>query len=98
MSTTNKSRLEALAIEVIYRIFDYLDAETILFSLRCVSKQLYSVAITYNRYELDFRYMLKSDLPVIARIINPENVVSITLSDELRTKNQIKLFFFSLSY
>ncbi|CAM4908410.1 unnamed protein product [Rotaria socialis] len=93
MSTTNKSHLAALPIEVIYQIFDYLDVETILFSIRCVSKQLYSVATTYNRYELDFRYIFQSDLPVIARIINPENVVSITISDELCANNQVNLFF-----
>ncbi|CAF3760538.1 unnamed protein product [Rotaria sp. Silwood1] len=93
MSATNKSHFEALPIEIIHRIFNYLDVETILFSIRCTSKQLYYVANTYDRYELDFRYMFKSDLPVIARIINPKNIVSITLSDELQTNNQIELFF-----
>ncbi|CAF4457327.1 unnamed protein product [Rotaria sp. Silwood2] len=93
MSATNKSHFEALPIEIIHRIFNYLDVETILFSIRCMSKQFYYAANIYDRYELNFLYMFKSDLPVIARIINPKNIISITLSDELQTNNQIELFF-----
>ncbi|CAF1382782.1 unnamed protein product, partial [Rotaria sordida] len=48
--------------------------------------------IAYNRYELDFRFMSKSDLYLMAHIIDPKNVISLTLSDERQTPDQIQLF------
>ncbi|CAF1479182.1 unnamed protein product [Rotaria magnacalcarata] len=92
MSTEKKSNLETLPVEPIHRIFDALDSETILFSIRFVYKRLYSSADVYNQYKLDFRYLSKSDLPLLARIIDPKNVVSLMISDEIETYGQIGLF------
>lgn len=95
MSITNDSFLEALPIEILYRIYDELDAETILFSMRCVSKKFYLITSNYDRYELDFCYVSRSSIPAMARLIDPKNVISLKLSDEERTNGQIELF---LSY
>jgi len=92
MSAKKKSFLETLPVEVVHRIFDHLNTETIVFSIRCVCKRLYSITNTYDRFDLDFRYMSKSDLPLIARIIDPKNIISLTLSDEIQTPGQIRSF------
>lgn len=93
MSTTRRSFLLSLPVELIHRIFDYIDTETIVFVIRFVCKQLYSTANTYDRYKLDFRHMFRSDLPLLGRIINPKNVTSLILSDKLHTNDQINFFF-----
>lgn len=92
MSTANKSGLETLPVELVHRIFDELDSETIIFSLRCVSKQLYSFVNTYDRYKFDFRYMSMSNMIAIARLIHPSNVISVILSDGIHKCGQIRLF------
>ncbi|CAF1267157.1 unnamed protein product [Rotaria sp. Silwood1] len=92
MPTKNKSSLLTLPIELIHRIFDHIDTETIIFAIRRVCKQLYSIVNIYDRYELDFRYMFRSDLSLIAHIINPENVTSLILSNAIHTSDQIDLF------
>ncbi|CAF1366845.1 unnamed protein product, partial [Rotaria sordida] len=92
MATIKKSYLETLPAEVLHRIYDELDAETILFSIRCVSKRLYSITNNYNRYRLDFHYMSISNIRVMARIIDPKNVISLTLSDEEESYGEISLF------
>ncbi|CAF3370408.1 unnamed protein product [Rotaria socialis] len=89
-----KDQFEYGVIELVHRIFDQLDAHTILYSIRCVCKRLHSIASIYNRYELDFRFMSKSDLPVMAHIIDPKNIISLTLADGIRTRCQIRLFRF----
>lgn len=93
----NKTLLPALPVELIHKIFDYVDTETIIFVIRCVCKQLYSIANIYDRYELDFRYMFRSDLSLLSRIINPRNVTSLVLSNELQTSNQINFFLSQFS-
>ncbi|CAF2152162.1 unnamed protein product [Rotaria magnacalcarata] len=92
MFTKTESYLQVLPIELIHRIFDHLDAETIIFSIRRVSKRFYTIANTCNRYQLDFRYAFKYDLNIIARIVDLKNVISLTLSDEDEASEQISLF------
>ncbi|CAF3597689.1 unnamed protein product [Rotaria sp. Silwood1] len=96
MSTRTQSNFETLPIELVHRIFDEIPADTIALSIRCVCKWLYSIVNAYNRYEVDFRYVSKSDLPLMARIIDPKNIISLTLSNELlnevNTQNQIPSF------
>lgn len=92
MAATKKSYLETLPVEVIHRIYDELDVDTILFSVRPVCKKLYSTANAYNRYQLDFSYISRSDFHIISRVIDPKNVISLTLVNNLYTFHQIQLF------
>ncbi|CAF3018660.1 unnamed protein product [Rotaria socialis] len=80
MSTKAQVHFQLLPVELVHKIFDYLNAEAIVFSMRLVCKQLYSIVNAYNRYELDFRYISKSDLPLLARIIDPDAIISLKLS------------------
>lgn len=93
MSTEMKSNFQNLPVELIHRIFDYIDAETIIFSIRYACKRLYSIVNTYDRYELDFRFISGSDIPLMKRIIGPKNIISIILSNEKRTRNTCRVFF-----
>jgi hypothetical protein len=91
MSTERIPSLETLPIELVYRIIDNLDIETIL-SLRYVCQQLYSIANTYNRYELDLKFISKYHFTLICRTIRPENVIALILSDDDTTTGQISSF------
>ncbi|CAF3585627.1 unnamed protein product [Rotaria sp. Silwood1] len=92
MSVKRESYLQILPIELVHRIFDYLNVETIVFSIRSLCKWFYSIANAYDCYKLDFRYMSKSDLLLMVRIIDPKNVISLILSDEKKSRNQIRFF------
>ena len=89
---TEMCSLHILPVEIIHRIFDHFDGQTILLSVRYVCKRLYTITDSYNRYELDFSYISKSDFHLIHRIIDPKNVISLTLSDGNKTPDQIGLF------
>ncbi|CAF1271955.1 unnamed protein product [Rotaria sordida] len=91
MSNELKSSLETLPIELIYRIFDNLNLETIL-SFRYVCQRFYSITNTYNRYKFDLKLISKYHFDLICRIIHPENVISLTLSDDDMTPGQISSF------
>jgi len=89
----SNSYLSILPVEILYRIFDNLDIETIICSIRYVCKQLYLTTNTYNRYRFDFQYQSKRNLQFICQLIPFENVISLTLSNQDRTYGQIELFF-----
>ncbi|CAF3384278.1 unnamed protein product [Rotaria sp. Silwood2] len=92
MTAITKSYLEILPAEIIHRIYDELDAETILFSVRCVCRGLHSTTNEYNRYRFNFRYMSRSDFRIIPRLIDPKNIISLTLMNSLYNFGQIRLF------
>ena len=95
METTGKIKppsIDSLPTEILHRILDYVDGQTILTSFRYVSKKLEGITNTYNRYELDFISISKTNFRLICRTIQPENVISLNLSDDDKTFGQIGLF------
>ena len=78
--------LITLPTELLHRICDFLDTETIVLSVRHVCIQLFNVTETYNRYKIRFSSMPKIN---ICRIIPAENVVSLDFGKE---KSTIELF------
>jgi hypothetical protein len=81
-----------LPVELLHRIFDNLDAQTIALSVRSVSRLFRSVVNSYDRYVWDFKSISKSNFYVLCRLIQPQNVVTLTLSNGDRTTDQIALF------
>jgi len=86
------SSLYTLPIELLHRIIDYVDTETIFFSFRNVCKYFYTIINSYNQYKLDFRSMTKPAFHWISHFIQPENVISLVISNEHKTPGQINLF------
>ncbi|CAF1517748.1 unnamed protein product [Rotaria sp. Silwood1] len=74
--------------ELLYRICDFLDSETLLLSFRNVCIKLYTIANTYNRYKICLRSMSKIN---ICQLIRPENVVSLDFWARNNTINWIEL-------
>ncbi len=85
--------LFSLPVELIYSIFDHLDVQTILRSVRLVSRQFYALTNTYDRLELNFVSIPKSSLRFISRIIRFENVTSLIVSFNDQTSSKIDCFY-----
>ncbi|CAF3869494.1 unnamed protein product [Rotaria sp. Silwood1] len=84
--------IERLPTEILHQIFDYIDAETILLSIRRVCRQWMAWTNTYNRYGLNLNSISKQNFPLICRLIQPENVISLTLADNNPHADQTDLF------
>ena len=82
----------ALPVELLHRILDHVDSGTVFLSFRNVCQYFHTVIDSYNQHKLDFRAITKSAFHRIPRSIQPENVVSLTLSNDHRTAGQITLF------
>ncbi|CAF3860427.1 unnamed protein product [Rotaria magnacalcarata] len=65
-----------LPVELLHRIFDYLEAQAI-WSVRRVCKQLYSITSTYDRFHLNVNSQSKRLLKLFSRWISPECIVSL---------------------
>jgi hypothetical protein len=86
------SIFDTLPVEILYRIFDNLDLQTILLSVRYVCKRFYLTTHSYDRYNFNFESISRPHFYFICQFIPFENVISLTLSDEDQTHGQIQLF------
>jgi hypothetical protein len=60
------SSMETLPVEVLHRIFDNLDTETIFVSIRPLSRLFRSVVNTYHQYNLNMKLISKSNFHLIS--------------------------------
>ncbi|CAF1369931.1 unnamed protein product [Rotaria sordida] len=95
MSNNINPSIQILPVEIFHRIFDSLDVQTILFSIRPVNQLFRALVNSYDRYNLDFKSISKSNFHLLCRSINPQNVISLKLCDDEYTPNQIALFISS---
>jgi hypothetical protein len=95
MSISGDSLLVTLPVEILYYIFDRLDAQTIFLSVRNTCRQLRTVANRYDKFNLNFKSISKPDFYFLCNRIDPQDVTSLTLSHDVETIDQIDLF---LSY
>lgn len=92
MTSDTATSLDLLPVELLYRIFDDLDAETILLSIRYVCKRFYGITQHYNRYTLNCQAMDKTKFNSIGNVTAPNNVTGLILSNDDQTPGQIELF------
>ena len=84
---------DRLPVEILYNLFTYFGAHEILFTFSNVSSHVDAVLLTYSDYQLDFKAILKSHFDLICKHIRPDQVISLTVSDETDTPGQSALFF-----
>ncbi len=79
--------------DVLHQIFQYIDIQTILYSIRLTCKRLQAIVKTYNKFKIDFFHFAESHLDFIRDFIQPENVTSLTLTNRKRNQlSQMDLF------
>ena len=81
ISTIFDSSILQIPMEVFHLIFDYLDAQTILNSLGLILQEFHQIVISYNRLKFDFSTLSKSRWKSLPQLIQPQNVIAISLSN-----------------
>ncbi|CAF3649346.1 unnamed protein product [Adineta steineri] len=84
------SILEIFPTEILFEIFDYLTTYDIFYSLNNLNKQINDIIQLYP-LNLNFQQISRSKFDFICRYIKPEQVISISFSDEIMP-NQVELF------
>ena len=84
--------MEKLPVEIVHRIFDHLDIETIFFSLRPVSRSFRSIVLNYNRWDFHLKISSKVQFDVLCQLLPPENIRSLTLYNNEHIPDQISSF------
>ena len=90
MSTAS---LLSLPVEILYCIFDHIDASSICHSVRRVCRLLYYTSKTYNRYQLNLTSISTFDLQIFSRLIEPESIISLAINNSIYQLDSINPLF-----
>lgn len=84
--------LDIFPVELLHNIFSYFSSHEILRTFSDVSPYLDAVLLAYPCYRVNFKSIRRTDFDLICQRISPNQVISLTLSDDKNTPGQIQLF------
>ena len=90
--------LDFLPIELLHNLFAYFVTNEVLFSFSDVSEYLNGAVLSYVTRHPNFKSIRRSFFDVICCHLIPEQVISLTLSDNDDTPAQSELFFSRFSF
>ena len=93
MMSTSCYFFDQLPIELLHNLFDYFRAHEILITFTGLSDRVNEILRSYSNYKLAFKSIRKADFDLICRWIEPEQVMFLTLCDDVDTLGQSELFF-----
>jgi hypothetical protein len=85
--------LDVLPVEILHVLFTYFLAHEILLTFSDVSDYINDILCTYPTWQLNFQSIRRDHFDLICHRIQPEKVISLTLSDDIDTPGQSELFF-----
>lgn len=89
---TRQCLLDLLPVELLHTLFTYFWAHEILFTFYNVTDYIDAVLLSYASYRLDFTGTQKLDFDFICDHILPDQVISLTLSDNNDTFGLSEIF------
>ncbi|CAF3814433.1 unnamed protein product [Rotaria sordida] len=84
---------DRLPVELLYMIFQFMSNCDVIWSFFDVSPYLNAVLNNYNWHKLNFKSISKIHFDFICNHLNLHKIISLTLSDDLKTPGQVQLFF-----
>jgi hypothetical protein len=89
---THYSQFDLLSVKILHTLFTYFLAHEILFSFSGVSDHVDTILLSYFAHRLDLKSIRRADFDFLLHRIRPEQVISLTLSDDNDTPGQTELF------
>lgn len=88
----SQASLISLPIELLHRVFDFVDAQTILLNIANVCQQLNFVSASYNRLKLKYDSSSHYNFKQISRLVCFDNVISLSIKNDHISNNRINRF------
>jgi hypothetical protein len=85
--------LDRLPVELIFDVFTFLTAAEILHSFHNFSRYLRKCIRSYQQYKINFKAINKREFDRICSAIRPDQIMTLTISDDEETPGQMDLFF-----
>ncbi|UJR24550.1 hypothetical protein I4U23_005925 [Adineta vaga] len=90
---SHQRNFKTLPVEIFHILFDYFSTQEILRTFLNISDYLNAVLNGYSNWSLNFKSISRDEFDFICHQIQPEKVISLTISDDCDTPGQSELFF-----
>ncbi len=80
-------------VELVHNLFTYFWSDEILYSFFNINDHLNAIILSYYSHKINFQSIGKRHFDILCRLIRPDQLISLTLSDDDGTPDQSKLFF-----
>jgi hypothetical protein len=88
----NSFQLDNLPVELIHYLLSYFSAHEIFYTFINVTSYINAVLAAYSNYKVNFKSITKTNFDLTCQHIIPDQVISLTLSDDEETPGLIELF------
>jgi hypothetical protein len=88
----NTCRLDNLPVELIHHLLSYFSANEIFYTFTNVTSYIDAVLLAYSNYKVNFKSITKTNFHLTCQHIIPDQVISLTLSDDEETPGLLQLF------
>ncbi|CAF3641448.1 unnamed protein product [Adineta steineri] len=85
--------LDRLPVEILHMIFEFMSNSDVLWSFYNISPYLNAVLNHHHWHTLNFQSISKSRFDFICNHLELQRIISLTLSNDIKTPGQIQLFF-----
>ncbi|UJR24233.1 hypothetical protein I4U23_027200 [Adineta vaga] len=89
------SCLESLSTEILYEVFDNLSVYEVFCAFTGLTRQ-FNIALAQYPVRLDMRFVSRYALDYLCCTVRPEQILSLTLSDSVRSCGQMEIFLKSV--
>ena len=86
------SQLDRLPVEIVHHLLGYFSAYEIFVSLHHVTAYIDAVLLNYSSYSVNFKSVTKAEFDLVCQCMAPDQVRSLTLSNDGETPGQVNLF------
>jgi hypothetical protein len=80
-------------VELVHTLFTYFWSDEILYSFFNINDHLNAIILSYYSHKINFQSIVKRHFDILCRVIRPDQLISLILSDGNDTPDQSKLFF-----
>lgn len=84
--------LDHFPVELIHYLFNYFSTHEIFYTFTNVSAYIDDVLRSYSNYSINFKSISRKDFEIVCQRILPDQVISLTLSDDEETPGQVERF------
>ncbi len=80
-------------VELVHTLFTYFWSDEILYSFFGINDHLNAIILPYSSHKINFQSIIECHFDILCRLIRPDQLISLTLSDGNDTPDRSKLFF-----
>jgi hypothetical protein len=89
----NNCLFDLFPVELVHTLFTYFWFHEIPYSFFDINDHINDIILSYSSHKINFQSIIECPFDLLCRLIRPDQLISLTLSDDNDTPSQSEVFF-----